>query len=203
MKIPQFKVAAEQIVYTQKIVQHSLENHSASNIWADGGKTYHYRLTGTLGEVIFADLYDLPRPKLAFGAVGGQDFGRDFVLAGGRNIDVKTSMQRTPTLKDEHGVLIKKMQINDVKNQTDIYYFLRLYAVGWDLFCMAFGTLLASDVKAGRVGKLKLNGEITQRGNGAVWVNDNDCFDIKISELTAIKPNKKMESLGDYKLLTL
>ena len=54
------------------------------------------RFTGSLGEIVFADAYHLPRPTKSFGAIDGQDWGQDFTITSAEQIfslDIK-SMKR-------------------------------------------------------------------------------------------------------------
>jgi hypothetical protein len=203
MQIPRFEVSTEQVIYAQKLVLHSLEKHTTSNIWGDGDKTYHYRLTGVLGEVVFADLYNLPRPMAAFGAAGGQDNGSDFVL-GGKNIDIKASMQNVEIPKIEHGVIVKLMQLNRPNSKTDIYFFMRFYTQGWRVFCYLFGAMPTLALKSGDKGVFRAKGEAVHRANGAgILIVDIDCMDIALNELIPIKISDELLAMPNFKMLTL
>ena len=63
----QIEATDEQIEYTTHIVRYSIENHTVPNIWdRDESKkrqTSFYRFIGSLGEVLFADTYGIPRHK--------------------------------------------------------------------------------------------------------------------------------------------
>ena len=43
MNIVTFSATSEQIIYAQKLVLHSLENHSVADVWAKSEKTYQHR----------------------------------------------------------------------------------------------------------------------------------------------------------------
>lgn len=62
------EVTKEQYNYAKKLVDYSIKNHPISNIWdkEKKDKTRTLRTTGTLGEIIFADLYNLNRPTRSF-----------------------------------------------------------------------------------------------------------------------------------------
>ena len=76
------EVSPEQLSYAKELVQYSIDNHPVSDIFSNdpGGKQrqFEFRLTGTLGEVMFADIYAMQRPSRSFGAIDGQDYGQDF-----------------------------------------------------------------------------------------------------------------------------
>ena len=80
----QIEVSMEQKQYAIKLVDYLIINHQAADIFSNdlNGKKRQreFRYTGTLGEVAFADAYGLPRPKRSFGAIDGQDFGKDFSI---------------------------------------------------------------------------------------------------------------------------
>ena len=84
----QINVTDEQKSYARQLVEHSLAHHRVANIWdqSDDKKSHTrmLRFTGSLGEIVFADLYQLPRPQRSFGATDGQDWGQDFVLKAGK-----------------------------------------------------------------------------------------------------------------------
>ncbi len=79
-------ITHEQRTYAARLVEHAMEHHPVANIWHGDARrearTREFRTTGSLGEVVFADAYGLLRPARSFGAVGGQDYGTDFVLRG-------------------------------------------------------------------------------------------------------------------------
>jgi hypothetical protein len=81
----QISVSDEQKIFARQLVEHSLRHHHVSNIWDRHedklSQTRMMRFTGSLGEVVFADCYHLPRPTRSFGAVDGQDWGQDFLIS--------------------------------------------------------------------------------------------------------------------------
>lgn len=102
----QFRVSPEQIHYTNKLVNYSIYSHPVPDIFAhdpDGQKRQReFRFTETMGEVLFADAYKLPRPEKSFGAIDGQDFGQDFkfsIIGANAIVDVKTMHRKHNNLK--------------------------------------------------------------------------------------------------------
>lgn len=118
----------EQIEYATRLVDHSIRHHTVKDIFADDPdadvKRRDYRLTGTLGEVIYADAYNLERPTRSFGADDGQDHGKDFsVWIHGRycSVDVKTMRRRSNKLRLDYVMNLPVYQI-DKDSLTDKYY---------------------------------------------------------------------------------
>ena len=114
----QFKVSQEQINYANKLVDYSIENHPVSDIFSNdpGGKARQreFRFTGTLGEIVFADSYDLERPNKSFGAVDGQDYGQDFLLSlNGLELsfDIKTMGRKNNQFRENYVLNLPKYQM--------------------------------------------------------------------------------------------
>lgn len=74
----QIEVSDEEKEYAIKLVDYSIIHHPVKDIFANDPNAMkrqrEFRYTGTLGEVVFADVYGLSRPKRSFGAIDGQDY---------------------------------------------------------------------------------------------------------------------------------
>ena len=61
----QLDISDEQIALANRLVDFSIKNHPVTDIFSkdpDGkARQREYRFTGTLGEIVFADTYKLPR----------------------------------------------------------------------------------------------------------------------------------------------
>lgn len=178
MQAVQFDITPEQIAYARELVDFSLQNHHVANTWRDKSQTYHYRLTGTLCEVLFADVYGLHRPARAFGAANGQDFGRDFVLCG-KVIDIKGRITETPKL---YNFQINAWQAERPNCKTDYYYFMQCYPKETPKYCLLLGSALCEDVRAERVAVRCKAGDTK---GAVVW--DNDIFDVSLQTLRPAK----------------
>ncbi len=130
-----FKITEEQILYTKQIVKYSVEHHPITDVYAnDQADTYglfgivrsqEYRFVGSLGEVLFADVYGLPRPQRSFGAIDGQDFGKDFIIPiNGRNynIDLKTMHRNFRNPYDYYVLDLPAYQLDKPESQTQCYF---------------------------------------------------------------------------------
>lgn len=134
----QFTVTEEQISEALRLAKYSIENHPVQDVYAnDTADTYglsaeerslRYRFTGTLGEILFADVYGQSRPTRAFGARDGQDHGIDFTfeMAGATVvIDVKTMNRNSANLYDYYVLDLPVYQMNK-KPRTDRYFHITL-----------------------------------------------------------------------------
>lgn len=130
-----FKVTEEQILYAKQLVEYSIEHHPVTDVYAnDQADTYglsgvlrsqEYRFVGSLGEVLFADVYCLPRPKRSFGAIDGQDYGKDFIIpinGQNLNVDLKTMHRNFRHPYDYYVLDLPAYQLEKPESQTQCYF---------------------------------------------------------------------------------
>jgi len=89
-----------------------------------------FRLTGSLGEIVFADAYELQRPLKSFGAEDGQDNGQDFLYNYNGTIcsfDLKTMARNDNNLKMNYVHNIPIYQMLKEKSLTDYYFAINLH----------------------------------------------------------------------------
>ena len=143
-------ITKEQKDFALNLVNFSIHNHTVSNIWdADIlqrinslaflpknckkeisknnaiEETIKNRFVGTLGEVIFADVYNFKRPIRSFGAIDGQDFGNDFKYEkNGKEyfVDLKTMFRTTSRFESNFVVNLSPMQLYKENSLTTHYY---------------------------------------------------------------------------------
>jgi hypothetical protein len=185
-----FAISEEQLTYAKNLVQHSIAEHHVANIWDTSkhhaARSYELRLTGTLGEIIFADLYNLPRPTRSFGAQDGQDFGRDFNVTdnhGTRIVDVKT-MSRTSSALAAHYVLnipARNLTRSDVI--TTHYACISLHPRGELKWATLLGEVKKTDILHGVKGVLFKSGTVRTRADGTMFRFYTDTFEITLAEL--------------------
>lgn len=185
----QLPVSAAQLAYADQLVAHSLRHHTVPNIW-DGTRheslTPALRLTGTLGEVLFADVYGLPRPTRSFGAADGQDLGKDFEWphAGLRlRCDLKTMRRKTNRFYDDYVLNIPASQVHRADAQTDVYFHLSLHSAA-DHWVMTFvGYAFKADLIQGRTGQLFGRGSLRTRADGTQFAFYEDTYEISLGDL--------------------
>lgn len=158
---PYFVIAVtqEQKDYARRLVEFSIANHPVTDIFAndpDGKRRqFEFRFTGSLGEVVFADAYRLPRPARSFGAIDGQDFGQDFRLEyGGRavSIDVKSMHRKSDRFLENYVLNIPGYQLNKDASLTDYYFCISLHDCNGVTYASFLGLIDKRKVLAGEVG---------------------------------------------------
>lgn len=194
MQAIQFSISPEQVAYARSLVDYSIENHTVHNSWRDASQTFRYRFAGTLCEVIFADLYSLPRPARAFGANGGQDYGRDHIIAG-KVIDIKGRLLDTPKL---YNFCINAWQVERETCKTDYYYFMQCYPIENPQTCLLLGKAGHADVKEERVSTRRNKGDA--KGT-VIW--DNDVFDVSLQKLHPVKLPPNAATIPNLKIVQL
>lgn len=190
-----FQVIAtqEQVEYTNKIVDFSIENHTIPNIWDNNkqknAQTRHLRFIGSLGETVFADAYNLARHEKAFGANDGQDNGNDFVVTVEQkeyNIDLKSMGRQKDIFYDDYVQNIPSIQLHKTSSVTDLYYCISINQKD-NLYYVSFlGLIKKQDIIDGKIGKLYKAGTTRVRRNNTTFAFDDDTYEIEFKDL--IKP---------------
>jgi len=188
-------VTGEQRACAAALVAHSLEHHPISNVW-DGAprhrrRTPDLRLTGTLGEVVFADAYGLPRPLRSFGAVDGQDFGEDFRLearGAARRVDVKAMARRGRTLRAHYVLNLSARQVHRADGVTDLFFHVSLSPGREPATAALVGTVSRERLLAGTAGELFTAGTRRVRQDGSSFTFYEDTYEVRLGELDAPPP---------------
>ncbi|GGB81259.1 hypothetical protein [Dyadobacter sediminis] len=157
----QISVAEKQKLLARELVEYSLKHHPVSNIWDRHAEklsqTRMLRFTGTLGEILFADCYHLPRPFRSFGASDGQDWGQDFLIKTEEHtfsVDIKSMKRKSGVLGPDYVLNIPASQLNKHGSRTSHYFCISFHQ------CETNGTIASL---LGFVDKLALeNGHIGQ-----------------------------------------
>ena len=126
----QISVSENQKIFARQLVEHSLHHHKVANIWdrqlSEFSKSRLMRYTGTLGEVVFADAYHLPRPVHSFGASSGQDLGQDFEITSSDShkfsIDIKSMKRHSGVLSGHYVLNIQAVQLHRNNSKTSHYF---------------------------------------------------------------------------------
>ena len=209
----QFKVTPEQINAALELVEYSLKHHPVTDIYAgDKTDTYGltgeerakaYRLTGTLGEILFADVYGLPRPTRSFGAIDGQDNGKDFKLMLADTIvsvDVKTMRRNYSGLRSYYVLDLPAYQIK--KNAlTDCYFHITLIAEDRLTLrnCTAafVGYIYKSEIDT--IGEFYAKGSLRAKDSGKPVLFSRDTYEIKLGDLLSPPTPENTERLPEFK----
>jgi hypothetical protein len=201
------KVTSEQVEYTKKLVEHSMKNHTIPNIWDGTNKekdTVDLRFTGTLGEVVFADVYGLDRPTRSFGALDGQDLGKDFQIeieGEIRNFDIKSMRRNNNTFYSDYVLNIPSSQLNKHNSLTDYYFHINIHpktGVDEDFVASFVGYVSKDEIKNGTVGKFYSAGTWRTRGNGTKFKFNEDTYEVDLADLTSPLLNDKIKKMEGY-----
>ncbi|WP_229216418.1 hypothetical protein [Dyadobacter sp. 3J3] len=155
----QISVTDEQKKYARQLVEFSLRHHKIANVWDNQNERFSQtrimRYTGSLGEIVFADTYHLPRPVKSFGAADGQDWGQDFLIHSDQytfSLDIKSMRRRTGNLSADYVLNIPAFQLHKARSKTSHY------------FCISFHQTESEGTVASLLGFIDkhalLNGEV-------------------------------------------
>lgn len=205
------EVTSSQLYYAKDLVQYSIDNHPVSDIFSNdpGGRQrqFEFRLTGTLGEILFADVYALQRPTRSFGAVDGQDFGQDFNFnEGGKSfsIDVKSMRRKSNRFRTNYVLNLPKYQMDRDFIQTDFYFCISLFEKLPDCFIASFlGYVSKREIQEGVIGILYKSGTKRIKDDGGTFVFQRDTYEVDFKDITTpfIPRTKNLSGFTKQKIL--
>ncbi len=201
-------VTNEQEKLAQKLVEYSLKHHPIPNIWdtQKKNKTAELRLTGTLGEIIFADVYQLPRPTRSFGALDGQDFGKDFTYNHGNEImiiDVKTMRRKNNKFYKNYVLNIPARNLRRKDSLTDYYYCISLHKTTEKTIASLIGYISKQEILKGHKGILYHKNTWRTRRDHTGFKFFEDTYEIKFEDLHMPILTKNIENLLGFKKMHL
>lgn len=203
-------VTQEQKDYAKKIVDYSIANHPVTDIFAndpDGKRRqFEFRFTGSLGEVVFADAYQLPRPTRSFGAVDGQDFGQDFQLPyNGKlaSIDVKSMHRKSNRFLENYVLNIPGYQINKDISLTDYYFCISLHDYNGVTYASFLGLIDKRKVLDGEIGDLFVSGTTRIRQDGTTFRFLRDTYEIMFRHILAPPITPYIQTLPGFRKIYL
>lgn len=197
----EIEVTQEQVDYTNKIVDHSILHHPVQDIFANDPKGQErqreFRFTGSLGEVVFADTYELKRPTRAFGAIDGQDFGEDFIL---NNIsyDIKAMGRNNNNFRENYVLNLPKYQM-DKNKKTDSYFCISIHKKNGMYMASFIGSIEKALVQNGTVGILYKKGSKRIKDNGGSFTFMRDTYEVDFKDIKTPFTNERIKSVKGYK----
>ncbi|MCF6365692.1 MAG: hypothetical protein L3J35_05760 [Bacteroidales bacterium] len=202
------KVSKEQIRYANELVEFSLKNHPISNIWDKEKKddTKKMRITGTTGEVIFADTYKLKRPVRSFGAIDGQDFGKDFELSYHNKkyiFDVKTMHRKSNVFFKKYVLNIPARNIHRNDSITDYYFCISLHEEAKTMFASFLGYVLKKDISKGKIGILYKKGTTRIRADKTSFTFYEDTYEVCFKDIKTPLISPRIKSFEGFNKLIL
>lgn len=206
----QIEVTGEQKSYARAIVEYSIENHPVTDIFAgdpNGKKRqFEFRYTGSLGEIVFADTYNLKRPTRSFGAIDGQDYGQDFALTVNDkqlSIDVKSMYRKSNRFLENYVLNIPGYQMRKEFSSTDYYFCISLHDHENKTFATFLGLIKKSDILEGKIGDLFAAGTIRLRQDQTSFAFMRDTYEIMFRHITPPVITDRIKLLPGYKELVL
>lgn len=206
----QIEVTKEQKQYAIKLVDYSIEHHPVTDIFAhdpDGKRRQReFRYTGSLGEIVFADAYELPRPTRSFGAIDGQDFGQDFVLIINQenySIDVKSMHRKGNVFLENYVLNIPSYQIHKSKLKTDYYFCMSFHEQGTTTYATFIGFIKKDDILDGKTGDLFVKGTKRVREDGTSFVFMRDTYEIMFKHIETPLITEKIKKMPGFKKMKL
>lgn len=202
----QINVTDEQKSYARQLVEHSLAHHRVANIWDKSedkkSHTRMLRFTGSLGEIVFADLYQLSRPMRSFGATDGQDWGQDFVLKtdeGFFSLDIKAMKRQTGTLGADYVLNIPASQLHKPGSRTTHYFCLSFHQSSQrGTVASLIGFLDKEAVEKGVLGNLYKAGTKRIRANQTDFTLQQDTYEVLFKDISPPIITKNITKLLDY-----
>lgn len=206
----QVKATKEQVEFTNQIVEYSIEHHKVSNIWDKSkyrkNNTSFYRFVGSLGEVVFADVYGIPRHSRSFGAVDGQDYGNDFEIdVDGKKsvVDLKSMHRKNDIFYGYYVLNIPSVQLHKSKSVTDVYYCISINVKNGEYYVSFLGTISKQEILDGKVGILYKKGTKRIRGNNTYFTFIDDTYEIDFKDFKAPLISERMKKMNGFKLIEI
>ena len=204
----QILVTEEQKKYAQELVDYSLKNHPISNIWDSKKKdqTANLRFTGTLGEIVFADTYKLNRPTRSFGAIDGQDFGKDFEIKfkeKSMNFDLKTMHRRSNKFYQNYVLNIPARNIKREDSITDFYFCISLHEVDNKTIASFLGYINKQDILENKIGILYKKGTVRTRADKTNFEFFEDTYEVFFKNITTPFTSPRIRKFKDFKIFKL
>ncbi|WP_159469124.1 hypothetical protein [Dyadobacter sp. 3J3] len=207
----QFYVSEEQKEYASQLVEYSILNHPVADIFSSdpNGKERQreFRFTGTLGEVVFADSYNLERPKRSFGAIDGQDNGQDFLLnINGKQMscDVKSMGRKNNNFRENYVLNLPKYQMDKDSVVTDYYFCISLHKDFKNKYIASFiGYVSKSEIQNGKIGILYEAGTKRIKDDGGYFTFQRDTYEIDFKDISTPILNDSIRKLDGFLIKTI
>ncbi|MCF6243091.1 MAG: hypothetical protein L3J74_17345 [Bacteroidales bacterium] len=196
-------VLPEQIDYAEKLVNYSLKHHPVKNIWdkVKKDKTKDLRMTGTVGEIVFADLYQLKRPLRSFGAVDGQDYGQDFLLVIKNQkmiFDLKTMHRKTNIFYKDYVLNIPARNVQRADSLTDYYFCISLSEEKDKTTASIIGYLSKKDILNGEIGILYKKGSKRIRADKTYFTFFEDTYEVFFKNIHSPFISERIKKLQGF-----
>jgi len=199
----QIKIDSEQYNYAKNLVEYSIKNHPVKDIFANdpGGRRRQkeFRMTGSLGEIIFADAYELQRPTRSFGAIDGQDYGEDFQLNTGdglKSFDIKTMGRKNNNFRENYVLNLPRYQM--LKSEKTEYYFcISIHNINIASFV---GYIDKEKVMNGETGILYKEGAKRIKDDGSYFNFMRDTYEVDFIDIISPPITDKIKNMPGFQM---
>jgi hypothetical protein len=201
----QIDISEEQILLANKLVDYSIANHPVKDIFAKDpeGKERQreFRFTGTIGEIVFADAYGLPRPTRSFGAIDGQDFGQDFVLeinGQPKSFDVKSMGRKNNNFRTNYVLNLPAYQMRRESVVTDYYFCISIHKLNAKFIASFLGYVSKNEIETNAVGTLYKAGSRRMKDDGGSFSFQRDTFEVDFNDICSPQMNNQIQETTGF-----
>ncbi|MBE9462997.1 hypothetical protein ACFP1I_14650 [Dyadobacter subterraneus] len=207
----QISVSDEQKKYARQLVEHSLRHHKIANIWDNQNERFSQtrimRYTGSLGEIVFADTYHLPRPAKSFGAIDGQDWGQDFLITSEEytfSLDIKSMKRKTGNLAGDYVLNIPAFQLRKPNSKTSHYFCISFHQTESEgTVASLLGFIDKQALLNGEVGTLFLKGTDRVRQDNSSFTFYEDTYEILLKDIESPVITEFVRGLPGFRICHL
>ncbi|MGV3600997.1 MAG: hypothetical protein ACO1N1_07315 [Dyadobacter fermentans] len=207
----QISVSDEQKFFARQLVDHSITHHHISNIWDKNAdrlaQTRMMRFTGTLGEVVFADCYHLPRPTRSFGATDGQDWGQDFLIRSETedfSVDIKAMKRRSGILAGDYVLNIPSSQLHKAGSKTSHYFCIFFHQSNTEgTIASLLGFIDKHALENGEIGTLFTAGTKRTRADGSTFSFNESTYEVLFSDIAPTVITNSLRRIKGFRLCEL
>lgn len=207
----QISVSDEQKLFARQLVDHSIRHHHISNIWDKNEdrltQTRMMRFTGTLGEIVFADCYHLPRPSSSFGATDGQDWGQDFLIRSDTEnfaVDIKSMKRRSGILAGDYVLNIPSSQLHKPGSKTSHYFCISFHQSETDgTIASLLGFIDKQALENGEIGTLFRAGTKRARADGSTFVFNESTYEVLFSDIAPPVVTNSLRRIKGFRVCQL
>ncbi|MCF0070035.1 hypothetical protein LZD49_06100 [Dyadobacter sp. CY261] len=207
----QISVSDEQKLSARRLVDHSICHHQISNIWDKNedrlAQTRMMRFTGTLGEIVFADCYHLPRPTRSFGATEGQDWGQDFLVKSETEdfaVDIKSMKRKSGILHRGYVLNIPSSQLHKPGSKTSLYFCISFHQSETDgTIASLLGFIDRQALQNGVLGTLFPAGTSRKRADGSTFRFNESTYEVLFSDIIPPVITKSLRRIKGFRVCKL
>ena len=199
----QIGISHEQVEFANQLVDYSLANHPIVDIFGKDPngqeRKREFRFTGSLGEIVFADAYGLPKPTRSFGAIDGQDFGQDFVLlinGQPKSFDIKSMSRKNNNFRENYVLNLPAYQMQRVSVITDYYFCVSIHQVENQHIASFLGYVSKHEIEDGTIGLMYKAGTKRIKDDGESFTFQRDTYEVDFKDISSPIINDRIKAMS-------